>query len=143
MTMAKKGKEKSVTEVIPKPASDVIKEIEDTFLNHRVLVYTAGRSIGFWDIPPMFRILEKLGKQKQLSIILQNRGGYMDDAFKMANVIHEFAEEVTFIIPSYANSAATLLCLSGNKLLMGTISELGPTNPMMIVQMIPMKPSFA
>jgi ClpP class serine protease len=64
----------------------------------------------------------------------------------MANVIREFAKDVTFIVPYYAKSAATLLCLSGNKILMGPISELGPTNPMMSVDerlITPTLPDFA
>lgn len=134
MTSAAEKPEKAKPPQKPteKPASEAIKEIEP-IADGKVIVYTSGRYIGYWDIPPLYRLLEKLGPQKRLSIILQSRGGFSDDAFKMANIIHEFTDDVVFIVPSYANSAATLLCLSGNRILMGPISELGPTNAMMNV----------
>ena len=113
-------------------AGDAIKEIED-LTGHRVVAYVSRRSLGPWDILPFYRLLAGIGYQEELSIIVQSPGGYPDDAFKLATVIHEFGERITFIVPSYANSAATLLCLSGNQILMGPVSELSPTNPMMSV----------
>jgi hypothetical protein len=132
-SVAKKPKKaESSQKPAEKSASEAIKEIEPV-ADSRVIVYTSGRNIGYWDIPPLYRLLDKLGHQQRLSVILQSHGGFTDDAFKMANTIHEFADDVVFIVPSYANSAATLLCLSGNKVLMGPTSELSPTNPMMNV----------
>jgi len=131
--MAEKPKSKNKHSDPPaKPASKAIEEIE-SLVETRVIVYNSQRSLAFWDIPPFYSLLSKMGHQEKLSIILQSHGGYSEDAFKIANIIHEFADEVTFIVPYYANSAATLLCLSGNQILMGPISELGPTNPMMPV----------
>lgn len=100
----------------------------------RVIAYVSARILGPWDILPFHRLLARIGHQEELSVIVQSRGGYSDDAFKLANVIHEFGNRITFIVPSYAKSAATLLCLSGNRILMGPVSELGPTNPMMSVE---------
>ena len=102
-----------------KPASEAIKEIE-ALIEERVIVYTSRRNIGFWDIPPLYRLLTNMGFQKNLSVIVQSQGGFIDDAFKIANIIHEFANEVTFIVPYYANSAATLLCLSGTQILISS-----------------------
>jgi ClpP class serine protease len=128
-----------------KPAAAAIKEIEK-IIQEPVLVYTSRRSLGVWDVPPLHKLLDQLGSTDKLSVILQSFGGHADGAFKMANVIREFAKDVTFIVPYYAKSAATLLCLSGNKILMGPISELGPTNPMMSVDerlITPTLPDFA
>ena len=113
-------------------SSEAIKEIED-ITESRVIAYVSTRLLGPWDILPFHRLLAKIGHQENLSVIVQSRGGFPDDAFKLANVIHEFGDHITFIVPSFANSAATLLCLSGNRILMGPITELGPTNPMMHV----------
>ena len=113
-------------------AGDAIKEIEE-ITSHRVVAYVSKRPLGPWDVLPFYRLLAKIGHQKDLSIIVQSSGGYPDDAYKLATVIHEFGDRITFVVPSYANSAATLLCLSGTQILMGPVSELGPTNPMMSV----------
>lgn len=115
-----------------KPAAQAIKELEEC-TGRRIIVYTSQRFLGPWDVPPLYSLLAKMGHQEKLSVVVQSHGGFQDDAFKMANVIREFAGDVTFIVPTYANSAATLLCLSGNRIAMGPTSELGPTNPMMDV----------
>ena len=112
--------------------AEVIAEIEN-LVEGRVIVYVSYRSVGPWDITPFYESLAEIGHQENLSILIASSGGYPDDAFKLANLIHEFGEHVTFIVPTNANSAATLLCLSGNRILMGPTSELGPTNPMMSV----------
>jgi len=131
--MAGKPKNKASQPVSPeKPASQAIKEIE-ALIGNRAIIYISKRKLAFWDIPPFYRLLTRLGHQEKLSVILQSRGGFSDDAFKIGNMIHEFTNDVEFIVPSNANSAATMLCLSGSVIYMGPISELGPTNPMMSV----------
>lgn len=127
-------RQRSTTQVASdaKSAAEAIKEIE-AVTESRVIAYVATRSLGPWDILPFYRVLAKIGHQSELSVIVQSRGGFPDDAFKLANVIHEFGDRITFIVPSLAKSAATLLCLSGSRILMGPITELGPTNPMMNV----------
>ena len=131
----------TASEPAEKLAAEAIKEIEP-LASGRVLVYTSKRSLAFWDIPPLYALLEKMGHQEKLSVIIQSNGGFQDDAMKMANVIHEFADHVTFIVPFYAASAATMLCLSGNLILMGPTSYLGPTNPMMRVDKRLITPSM-
>jgi hypothetical protein len=51
------------------------------------------------------------------------------------------SEELNFIIPRWAKSAATLLVCSGNKILMSPIAELGPLDPQ-ITQMNPLEGRF-
>ncbi len=125
-------KQAQAKETEPKPASVAIAELQ-AMLQCRVVAYTARRSIGPWDVMPFYSILQRIGHQSKLAVAIQSTGGFPDDAFKIAQMIREFADDVTFIVPSYANSAATLLCLSGNSIQMGPTSELGPTNPMMYV----------
>ncbi|MDE2839997.1 MAG: hypothetical protein OXM03_05155 [Chloroflexota bacterium] len=115
-----------------KSAAQVIGEIEE-ITNSRVISFVGRRSLGTWDILPFHRVLAGISHQEQLSVIVQSLGEFSDDAFKLARVIREFGDEVSFIVPSVAKSAATLLCLSGDRILMGPTSELGPTNPMMYV----------
>ena len=112
--------------------AEALKQVEDLY-GGRVIAYVSNVSLGPWDIPPFYRFLTQMGHQEKLSVLVQSEGGYADDAFKLANLIHEFGKQVTFIVPSYAKSAATLRCLSGSRILMGPTSELGPTNPMMKV----------
>lgn len=128
-----KKTEKSKTDVRVKSTSEVIRDIERALGNERVVVYVQDFLIGPWDVMPMFTQLSHIGKVNNLNLILDCSGGYSDDAYKIADVIHEFCDSLTVIIPFKAKSAATLLSLAGQKILMGPLSELGPCDPMISV----------
>lgn len=78
----------------------------------------------------LYEMLQILGPQKRLDLFLLSPGGYPDAAFKMASFCRDFAEEnFGVLIPHYAKSAATLLSLGADELVMGEPSELGPIDP--------------
>lgn len=64
--------------------------------------------------------------QRSLDILLHTWGGNPDAAYRIAQVIRDFASEVTFLIPEHAASAGTLTCLCGNEIRMGAYAMLGP-----------------
>lgn len=123
-----------------KEAREVIAEIEK-MREHRVVVYVSRGSIGPWDILPLQELLSKIGYQDQLDFLIQSGGGYADDAYNMACVLHEFCSKLSILVPTRAKSAATIVCLSGDKILMGPMSELGPTDPMIDVDQDLITPS--
>lgn len=65
-----------------------------------------------------------------LDIIVDSGGGDIDAAYNLAILFRKFGhQELNFIIPRWAKSAATLLVCSGNKILMTPVAELGPLDP--------------
>lgn len=60
-------------------------------------------------------------------------GGTAEAAESIVEILRAKFSDVRFIIPSVAKSAATMLAMSGNMLLLDERSELGPTDPQMIV----------
>lgn len=120
----KTGKKKA--HIPTKPASEAIRDIERSLGNGSVLIYIQDLAIGTWDVIPIFSQLSHLGKVSNLNLILDSIASYPDDAYKIANVMHEFCDSLTVIIPFKAKSAATLLSLAGQTIVMGPLSELGP-----------------
>ena len=59
-------------------------------------------------------------------LLLESPGGYAKDAYAIARILCRHAGGFTAVVPSYAKSAATLLSLGADKILMGTDAELGP-----------------
>lgn len=110
-----------------------IANLEGVLGGEPVLVYVQDSIIGPWDVMPIFSLLSEIGKVEKLNLILQSPGGYADDAYKIANLIHEFCGYLTVVIPLKAKSAATILGLAGNRILMSALSELGPCDPMIRV----------
>ena len=64
-----------------------------------------------------------------LYVIVTTNGGVINPVQKMELVFRHFYEEVNFIVPDYAYSAGTILCLSGDNIYMNYFSNLGPIDP--------------
>lgn len=131
-----KPKGKTVTskvQIPTKSTAEAIRDIEKSLGNGRVLVYIQDWLIGPWDVMPIFNQLSSMGKVNNLTLILDSTGGYSDDAYKIAGIIHEFSESLTVVVPFKAKSAATLLSLAGREILMSPLAELGPCDPMIRV----------
>lgn len=61
-----------------------------------------------------------------LDVVLQTPGGDIDAAFLITKVLRKHAKKVNVIVPLYAKSAGTLMCLGADEILMTDLSELGP-----------------
>ncbi len=62
----------------------------------------------------------------EIDLWLDSTGGNIDAAYKLINVIRHHADVFRVIIPDYAKSAATLLAIGADEIIMGPASELGP-----------------
>jgi hypothetical protein len=71
---------------------------------------------------------------KELYLILESSGGDGNVAEKLLHVFREeFTKSFNVIVPSSAKSAATMLSIGADKIIMGTTSELGPIDPQIAV----------
>lgn len=69
-----------------------------------------------------------------LDVILQTPGGDADAAYFLAKLLKSRAEVVNIIVPLYAKSAGTLMCLGADHLLLTDLSELGPLDTQILEQ---------
>lgn len=81
----------------------------------------------------------KDGKIKKLDLFLHSYGGFMDVAYKFVKICRNYSEEFNVIVPFMAKSAATAICLGADEIVMTSIAELGPIDP--IIQH-PYKPNI-
>lgn len=103
-----------------------IQELRDS----KVIVYYSLVTLTSEDAEMLFDLLQSVGRRRNLDLFLLSPGGFIDPAFKMATLCREFVEErFAVLVPYYAKSAATLLCLGSDELVMGAASEIGPTDP--------------
>lgn len=68
-------------------------------------------------------------KRRKLFVMLHSGGGVVEIAERIVNVIRNFYQEVVFIVPNTAMSAATILAMSGDAIMMDYFSCLGPIDP--------------
>lgn len=91
------------------------------------------RMIRSEDVQPFEDLLSSTNFKKADLMIVSN-GGEPNAAEKLLMMCRErFTEEFNVIIPNQAKSAATMIALGSDKILMGYLSELGPIDPQLIV----------
>lgn len=63
-------------------------------------------------------------------LILNSSGGSGNAAEKLLSMCRKkFTDGFTIIVPNFAKSAATMMCLGADKIMMGYLAELGPIDP--------------
>src|SRR4030095_12708123 len=60
---------------------------------------------------------------------LNSPGGSAEAAEKMVEILRKHFAEVYFVVPDFALSAGTILCMSGDRIYMDYSSSLGPIDP--------------
>lgn len=93
-----------------------------------LLTFTGGIGFGVDDI--IRKSIEGLNssksKRSRLLVVLTTNGGFIETAQRIAELFRHHYRKVEFIIPNYAYSAGTVLCVSGDAIHMDYYSRLGP-----------------
>ena len=70
---------------------------------------------------------------KNLLLILHTPGGLAEAAQTIVDYLRSKYSDIDVLIPTYAMSAGTMIALGCNRIVMGRQSQLGPTDPQLIV----------
>jgi hypothetical protein len=87
---------------------------------------TDSASIGSEDIPVFGEALMSIGEVDYLYLIINSPGGDGTVAEKIIELCRAYCKEFKVIVPNRAKSAATVIALGADEILMGYCSELGP-----------------
>lgn len=68
-----------------------------------------------------------------LDVLLHSPGGLAEATESIVALLRSRFKNVRFIIPSVAKSAATMLAMSGDEIVIGVASELGPIDPQIVI----------
>ncbi len=79
-------------------------------------------------------LLGDCDSSKGLDVLLASPGGSGEMALRMVQSMQNQCENVRVIVPDMAKSAATVLCLGADEIIMGPAGDLGPIDPQMILQ---------
>ena len=85
--------------------------------------------------------LDIINKHQKISLFLYSRGGSTLAAWSIVNLIRQFCNEFEVIVPSKAHSAATLICLGSNRIIMTKQATLGPIDPSVSTPLNPQIPN--
>ncbi len=83
------------------------------------------------DIMPLQEVLKGIPAREPVELLISSPGGLPDTVEKIRTLCRDGRVGFTTVVPNYAKSAATLLCLGSDEIMMGPTSELGPIDPQM------------
>ena len=83
------------------------------------------------DVPALREFLRKEGlsrknKGRHLDILIETIGGETGAPYLIGQMLHDYAENIIFLVPNKSLSAGTQLCLAGHSILMGEDALLSP-----------------
>lgn len=103
----------------------VIREI-DSLLGERFVTYwnSPNGSICNNDVIGLYGILRSIGRVDRLSLFIKSDGGSGQASLRMVNLLRQFAGRLTALVPLECESAATMLALGADQILMGPLAHL-------------------
>ena len=103
----------------------VIAQIESQ-LGERLLTYwnSPNGSICSNDVTGLYGILRSVGKVDRLSLFIKSDGGSGQASLRMVNLLRQYVARLTVLVPLECASAATMLALGADKILMGPLAHL-------------------
>ena len=128
--MSKTDLQKKI-ESIDQSIQDELKKLSDIRKSDCVPLLLGKTSIGNSLVDAVYDdlVARKTGGDS-LDVVLDSGGGDIHAAYSLGLLFRRFGKSrLTFIVPRWAKSAATMLACSGDSVLMGPVAELGPLDP--------------
>src|SRR5215471_2614291 len=76
------------------------------------------------DVSGLFGILRSMGKVRRLSVFIKSDGGSGQASLRMVHLLRQFVGQLTALVPLECSSAATMLALGADRILMGPLAHL-------------------
>ncbi len=95
----------------------------------RASQYGSGLLIELEDKTGFLQAMSDLPANGPLDVLLHSPGGSPSATESIVRLLRSRFTPIRFIVPHTAKSAATMLALSGNEILLGEAAELGPIDP--------------
>ena len=129
---------------------DLIKKIQEK-RESKLITYVLSDRPGFSvhigsDTPRIFyEHLDNDNGEKipRIDLFLYSAGGDTSAPWRIISLLREFADEVNVLIPYRAYSAATLISMGTDNILMGKKGELGPIDPTVNSEFNPVDPTIS
>jgi Serine dehydrogenase proteinase len=120
-----------------------INRIRERGKNERaVIVYASGwlrgnkpdvdASVGPSDVHALMEVCHEV-EERKLDLVLHSPGGSGQAAEQMLNYLRTQFDEIRAFVPLQAKSAATMIALGCDEIVMGRHSELGPIDPQLLI----------
>ncbi|OGZ31899.1 MAG: hypothetical protein A2V69_00600 [Candidatus Portnoybacteria bacterium RBG_13_40_8] len=113
----------------------LIKQIEDLRKSRVITYLTSDRQgpvnarIAMDIIPIISKQLRSIGKTENIDLFLYSSGGDTMVPWRLVSMIREYCDKFSVLIPYKSHSAATMIALGADEIVMSDLSELSPIDP--------------
>lgn len=113
---------------------DLIRQIEAA-RKSRVVTYVCSDRPGLAAqvaedaVRPLYDVVRQIGRVEHIDLFLYSRGGAVEVPWRIVSMLREHCRRLGAIVPFRAYSAATLITLGCDEIVMGPKAELGPIDP--------------
>lgn len=97
--------------------------------NSTAMLFFSNGGIDYNKTLDFFKIIRREPPIHDLDLIIDSGGGDIGMAVKIAEICEHYSHKFTVIVPFLAKSAATIIALSADDLILGKVGELGPIDP--------------
>lgn len=80
-------------------------------------------------IPIFYEHLKQIGPVNNLDLFLYSSGGQTTAPWRIVNLLREYCDRLSLLVPYKAHSAATLIALGADEIVMTPLAELSPIDP--------------
>lgn len=103
----------------------ILEQLQRT-LGQPVLAYwhAANGSVCASDVIALYGVLRRMGMVDRAALFIKSDGGSGEAALRMVNVLRQYVTDLTALVPLECASAATMLALGANRILMGPLGHL-------------------
>ncbi len=117
---------------------ELIRELQDKKKDTKIITYISkyghpAAMINPDDTKPIDDMLRSVGYSENLELIIHSSGGLPENARKIVKMCRAYCKNFTVVVLDAAKSAATIIALGSDKIVMGSPSELGPIDPQFII----------
>ncbi|NMB70398.1 hypothetical protein GYA27_04345 [candidate division WWE3 bacterium] len=104
-------------------SQQILGSIEKKLGGPVVSYYTTGSIVGD-DVKYFYTHLKNIGHKEKIFFVLYSSGGDGRSAYRIASLLRSFCDELVIVIPEIAASAATMLALAGDSVVMTPLAYL-------------------
>lgn len=114
---------------------NLIKNIEKSRNSKVITYFTSDRQgpvnarVAMDIVPIISSQLRKMGKTEKIDLVLYSAGGDTMVPWRLVSMIREYCDHFSVLVPYKAHSAATMIALGADEIVMSDMSELSPIDP--------------
>lgn len=90
------------------------------------------------DVVALYEILEKLGKQETIYLFIKSDGGNGQASLRLVNLLRQYCSRLVALVLLECASAATMIALGADEILMGPMAYLTPVDTSLIHDLSPL-----